>query len=202
MLANIFFMWRKIKINLSYPPNGSTQRLSRWWDISGISFTGWCPLWDISGKIVWLAKTSFFNFMHNLNSNYSLFQFWDVVVVSSFILRHLYTLLVCRRLLKCVAHSKSQELNDELSVQSQITAWLPLVCIKSQQGEKMAAPPKQKFCANPHSLIPPPTVLCVSLQSCVPDNWASWLPLLCCSTAPFTQLPLNFSTLRFKTNKL
>lgn len=37
-------------------------------------------------------------------------------VVSNLILRHSYMLTACRSLLKCVAHSKSQELNDELSV--------------------------------------------------------------------------------------
>lgn len=40
-------------------------------------------------------------------------------------------LTACKSLLKFVAHPKSQELNDELSVGARVTAWLPLVCIKS-----------------------------------------------------------------------
>lgn len=96
-------------------------------------------------------------------------SFWGTCVLSS----------VCKGLLICVAHSKSQELNDELSVWSQIYARVPLVCIKSQRGGKMAAPPKQKFFTNPHPLIPPPTIHGRSPQSHNPDNWASWLPLLC-----------------------
>lgn len=112
------------------------------------------------------------------------------IVVSKLILRSMYTLSVCKSLLKCVPHSKSQELNDDLSVWSQISTRLPLVCIKSQQGGKMATPPKQKFCTNPLPLIPLPSIRCRSPQSCVPDNWASWLPPAPLhSTAPQLSLP-------------
>lgn len=79
-------------------------------------------------------------------------------VVPYLILRHLYSVPVCKSLLQCVAHFKSQELNDELSVWSQISTWLPLVCIKSQQGVKWQLCPNRKFCANPHFLIPLPTI--------------------------------------------
>lgn len=100
---------------------------------------------------------------------------------------------VCTRLSTCVAHCKCQEWNDELSVWSQISAWLLLVCIESQQGGKMATPPKQKFCAEPHPQSPPPPR--IPPQPRVSNNW--WLPR---ASAQFTSLPLNFYTLWFKSN--
>lgn len=108
------------------------------------------------------------------------------------ILKCLYTFPAFKSLLKCVAHSKSQELNDELSVWSQVSTWLRLVCIKSQQGGKMATPPKQVLCKrsspNPSTQHPlhVPTVLC-SWQLSIMTPPA---PLR--STAQFTSLPLTF----------
>lgn len=105
----------------------------------------------------------------------------QISVVSDLRLKCLYTFPVFKSVLKCMAHYSRQELNDELSVCSQISTWLPLVCIKESagiaeagvgrgSGKKMATPPKQKFYANPHPLIPLPSILCVSPQSCVADK--------------------------------
>lgn len=104
----------------------------------------------------------------------------QISVVSDLRLKCLYTFPVFKSVLKCMAHCSRQELNDELSVCSQISTRLPLVCIKESAGigevgvrrgeKKMATPPKQKFYANPHPLIPLPSILCVSPQSCVPDK--------------------------------
>lgn len=155
------------------------------------------------------GKDVFFNFNHPPKSlilacqTPVVYEFRDQTetVISNLILRCLCTVPVCKSLLKCVAHSRSQELHDELSAWSQISAWLPLVCIKSQQGGKMATPPKQKFCANPHPLIllNHPTPVCphspVFLTSEHHDSLCSTAQI-----AQFTPLPQHFNVLWIKAN--
>ena len=92
-------------------------------------------------------------------------------VFFNLILRRFYSVPVCETLLQWVAHSKSQELNDELSVWSQIYAWLPPVCIKSQQGGRNGNSTQIKVLCKPSRTISPlPTPPCISPQSCVPDT--------------------------------
>lgn len=124
--------------------NGSTERLSRWWDINGRSFIRWCPYWDVFDKVVsvpcWQNCTlsnfnrQKFNFSSSDSGGSQPVRRRQISVVSDLSLKCLYTFPVFKSVLECMAHCSRQELNDELSVCSQISAWLPLVCMKESAG--------------------------------------------------------------------
>lgn len=91
----------------------------------------------------------------------------------------------CRRSMRfikmCGTNAKSEELNDELSVQSQISAWLPPVYIKTQQETSKLLPnsfvqsgtsavsPHRKFLLSEHH-DPPTTVSLIAAAS----QWFIW----------------------------
>lgn len=91
--------------------NGSTQRLSRWQDINGISFIRRCPFWDISDKVVLLQvwqKCTLSNFNQQSKSSISACQTPVVhislektdIVVSNLILKCLYAFPVFKEFIK------------------------------------------------------------------------------------------------------